>query len=76
MTLDRLTAALWAFNHRRPFKSYWIELASGKRMSVSHPETVTLRNKLWEYVNPERGRHLFENESVIRRLDLPRPPAA
>jgi hypothetical protein len=74
MTLKHFTASLWAFNHRRPFKSYMIELVSGGRILVSHPETVFLRGELWEYISPERGHHLFENESVVQLLDVPKPP--
>jgi hypothetical protein len=74
MTFKHFTAALWSFNHRRKFKPFLIELVSGDRIHVTHPEAVILRNELWVNTSPENHYHVFENESVIRLLDVQGPP--
>jgi hypothetical protein len=74
MTSEHFAVALWSYNHRRSFRPFFIELASGDRMLVTHPETEILRGELWEYVNPNGGHHVFESESVIHLLDAPKPP--
>ena len=73
MTPQHFTTALWSYNHRRSFRPFFIELASGDRMLVTHPETVILRGQLWEYVSPNGRHHVFENESVMQLLDVPSP---
>ncbi len=73
MTLKHFTAALRAFTHRRRFKPFSIELASGDRIYVTHPEAVILRNELWVFTSPNERHHVFESESVIQLLDVPSP---
>ena len=73
MTPRHFAAALGAYTHRQSFKSFFIELASGDRILVTHPEAVTLRGELWAYVSPTERHHVFESESVVQLLDVPSP---
>ncbi len=75
MTHEHFTVTLGAFTHRRRFKPFFIEFASGDRILVTHPEVVILRQELWEYVDPEERHHVFESEGVIRLFDAPEPTA-
>jgi hypothetical protein len=73
MTPQHFKTALRSYTHRRSFRPFFIELASGDRMLETHPETVILRGELWEYVSPTGRHHVFESESVIQLLDVPSP---
>jgi hypothetical protein len=73
MTPQHFTTALWGYTHRRSFKPFFIELASGDRIFITHPEAVILRGELWEYVSPTERHHVFESEGVIQLLDVPSP---
>jgi hypothetical protein len=73
MTPRHFKIALRSYTHRRSFRPFYIELASGDRILVTHPEIVMLRGELWEYVSPTERHHVFESESVIQLLDVPIP---
>jgi hypothetical protein len=72
MTADEFTSALRAFARRRPFRRFLIELISGDRLLVGHPEGILSRETLFLYRNPDGGFRVFAATSVCQLIDLPR----
>jgi hypothetical protein len=44
MTADNFDRTLRAFQRRAPFKAFTVELVSGDRFQVDHPEALVLRD--------------------------------
>jgi hypothetical protein len=53
MTKEQFDAALRAFRRRRPFVRFFIEFASGERLSIPHPETVEENATMYVFRTPE-----------------------
>jgi hypothetical protein len=61
--------ALNAFCNRRPFRPFVVELVSGDRFRVRHPEALVLRGTLAVYNAPNQAIRLFDSESVCQLGD-------
>jgi hypothetical protein len=70
-----LERALQAFARRRPFRPFLIELQSGDRFLISHPEAVARYGELFLYRGADRGQRVFAGASVCQLLDPPATPA-
>ena len=66
-TFDR---ALPSFARRSPFRPYVIELVSGERIVVRHPEAVAMHDEIAMFRNPRGEFHLFDCSCVCRLHDL------
>jgi hypothetical protein len=76
MTADDLERALRSLTRRAPFRSFQIELNSGDRLLVSHPEAVDRYGDLFLYRGPDGGHRLFAGPSVCQLIDTaPAAPA-
>ena len=69
MTDEQFDAAHRAFRRRRPFVKFSIELSSGARIAVSHPEAVENVGDLYVIRQPDRSASVFAAESVTRLHD-------
>ncbi len=70
MTLPGLSLALRAFVSRRPFQSFLIELHSGDRVRVNHPEAATIVGDVVVYKSPRNQYRVFDSTSVCQLLDI------
>ena len=61
---------LRAFVRRRPFKPFVVELASGDRIAVEHPEAVLVRGAAAVYLNPVGEYALFDSSTVSQLTDV------
>jgi hypothetical protein len=68
MQADHFERALRLFTRRKRFKPFTIELVSGDRFVVTHPEAVTLRDELAHYVAPDYTYRRFDAETVCQFL--------
>jgi hypothetical protein len=66
MTPDNFRVVLGAFSKMKPFAPFSLELVSGARMEVNHPEALTLYKELVVYVSTSMVRSVFEYASVVR----------
>lgn len=73
MSHDEFVHALYVFTRRRPFKSFKVELISGDRFAVVHPEAIRPSKKLFLHVSPDFTKRLFDATAVSHFLDEPRP---
>jgi hypothetical protein len=71
MTADDLERALRALTRRRPFRPFLIELHSGDRISVAHPEAVDRHGELFLHRGPDRSQRIFAGPSVCQLIDPP-----
>jgi hypothetical protein len=75
MTKRIFETCLKAYQIRKPFKPFFIELVSGTVILVPHPEAVVTHRGAAVYFAPDGAITLFEASSVSRMLDA-RAPAA
>ncbi|MGL4555541.1 MAG: hypothetical protein ACRC33_30600 [Gemmataceae bacterium] len=69
MTAERFDAILGELLRRQPFEVFTIELTSGKRLEVDHPNAVSFRDGIAAFVGPGTILSLFDNEGVVRLVD-------
>ena len=68
MTSDNFDRSLRAFQRRTPFKAFTVELVSGDRFQVDHPEALVLRDGLAVFVARGGVPVLFDHEDVSQIL--------
>jgi hypothetical protein len=69
MRQETFAASLRSFCNRQPFRPFFVQLVTGERLFVPHPETISLRENVAIYYTPLRQYHLFDASSVCRVLD-------
>jgi hypothetical protein len=62
---------LHAFSRRNPFQSFNVELSSGERITVDHPEALVYRGGLAVYVALDGTPTLFDHAGVTRMIGSP-----
>jgi hypothetical protein len=70
MKESALKIAVKVFCRRQPFRAFAVELKSGDRVIVKHPEALIMRGELAVYFNPKTGYRLFDGDGVCQVLDL------
>ena len=65
--------SLRAFVRRTPFQPYTVELTSGTRLSVTHPEAVAYNGGLAVYISSDGTPSLFDHDSVSQIIGIPDP---
>jgi hypothetical protein len=74
MTEEAFEIAFRSFNKRRPFRPFYIELVSGARLLVAHPEAILVHGELLHFRDRSAVNHLFQIESVCQIMDVPPKP--
>jgi hypothetical protein len=64
MTADHFDRSLRAFQRRSPFRAFTVELVSGDRFQVDHPEALIVRDGVAVFVARGGVPTLFDHESV------------
>jgi hypothetical protein len=64
MTIDHFERTLRAFQRRAPFKPFTVELVSGSRFQVDHPEALILRSGIAVYLAADGTPTLFDHEGA------------
>jgi len=71
MTAEHFDRSLRAFQKRAPFKAFTVELVSGHRFQVDHPEALVLRDGVAVFVAKGGVPVLFDHEGVSQVLGEP-----
>jgi hypothetical protein len=71
MTAENFALALRMFTTRRSFRPFVIELNTGFRFQITHPEALILRSELAYFVRRNFFYRLFDASSVNQVCDLP-----
>lgn len=74
MTPEHCERLLHIFQRRGQFRPFIVELVSGHRIRVAHPEALVLRGGILAYNDPQNRHTLFDSESVCSFFE--EPPAA
>ena len=64
MTADNFDRSLKAFQRRQPFRVFTVELVSGERFQVDHPEALIVRGGVAVFISRDGVPTLFDHESV------------
>jgi hypothetical protein len=64
MTADHFDRSLRSFQRRKPFRAFTVELVSGDRFQVDHPEALIVRDGVAVFVAQGGVPTLFDHESV------------
>ena len=59
-----------AFVRRRPFKPFVVELVSGDRFVVKHPEAVAVGGAAAVYLNPDGEFAFFDSSTVSQMTEV------
>ncbi|HEV3081828.1 MAG TPA: hypothetical protein VGY66_18755 [Gemmataceae bacterium] len=66
MVESNFQQALEAFLRRWPFKPFTVELVSGNRFTVDHPEALAMRGAVAVYIDRDGKYTLFDRTGVSR----------
>lgn len=66
MNMEYFERALRAFQRRTPFRPFTVELVSGDRFQVDHPEALVLRDGVAVFVAAGGIPTLFDHEGVCQ----------
>ena len=69
MQVKTFERTLRKFNRRVPFTSFIVELVSGTRIKVDHPEALAFGGGEAVYINPSGDFTFFDHEGVSRITD-------
>jgi hypothetical protein len=64
MVAERFQTTIRAFLRRTPFKPYVVELVSGDRVRVDHPEALVVRGGVAVFVSAAGAPVIFDHEGV------------
>jgi hypothetical protein len=64
MTSEHFQTTIRAFQNRKPFRPYLVELVSGDRVVVDHPEALVVRGGVGVFVSADGAPVIFDHEGV------------
>ena len=76
MTPDHFQTTIGAFQRRAPFRPYVLELVSGDRITVDHPEALVIRGGVGVFVSATGAPSIFDHEGVSQVIAAPGESAA
>ncbi|MFV1967766.1 MAG: hypothetical protein ACC628_20235 [Pirellulaceae bacterium] len=68
MNAEHFERTLRAFQRRAPFRAFTVELVSGDRFQVDHPEALVLRDGVAVFIAVGGVPTLFDHEGVCQLL--------
>jgi hypothetical protein len=69
MTAEHFERIIRAFQKRAPFRSFTVELVSGTRIDVDHPEALVFRGGVAVFLSADGTPAFFDHESVAQVTD-------
>jgi hypothetical protein len=76
MTAEHFQTTIRAFQRRTPFEAYFVELVSGDRVRVDHPESLVIRGGVAVFVSADGAPAIFDHEGVSQVIATPSDIAA
>jgi hypothetical protein len=64
MERDNFEKSLRAFQRRRPFQTFTVELTSGDRLQIDRPEAMVLRSGVAVYISSQGVPSILDHEDV------------
>jgi hypothetical protein len=69
MTKKSFNTVLRAYQIRKPFRPFTVELVSGSSIAVRHPEGLVTQGGVAVYIDPDGELTIFEAEGVAQFHD-------
>lgn len=76
MTAEQFQTTIHAFQRRTPFRSDVVELVSGDRVTVDHPEALVVRGGVGVFVDVAGAPTILDHEGVSQVIATPGESAA
>ena len=76
MTAEHFQTTIRAFQKRSPFQAYLVELVSGDRVEVDHPEALVMRGGVAVIVSADGAPSILDHEGVNQVIATPADTAA
>lgn len=76
MTTEHFQTTVRAFQKRSPFQPYFVELVSGDRVRIDHPEALVIRGGVAVFLSPDGAPTIFDHEGVSQIIAIPADTAA
>ena len=76
MTSEHFQTTIRAFQRRTPFRQYVVELVSGDRITIDHPEALVIRGGVGVFVSSAGAPSIFDREGVSQVVAMPGESAA
>jgi len=70
MQAEAFDRALRGCSRRFPFRHFTVELVSGTRFTVKHPEALVFRGGTTVYIAPDGNLTIFDHEGVSPLSDV------
>ena len=64
MLVEHFQTTIRAFQRRIPFEPYVVELVSGDRIKIDHPEALVVRAGVGVFVNELGAPVIFDHEGI------------
>jgi hypothetical protein len=71
MTTENFRKVLLAMLDRRPFKPFTVELNTGVRFEIDHPDATVIREGVAIFIGPGFVPVNFDHDSVTQIVDAP-----
>lgn len=71
MSEESFRKVLLAMIRRRPFKPFTVELNTGVRIEIDHPEATVIRDGVAIFIGPGFTPAYFDHDSVTQIIDSP-----
>jgi hypothetical protein len=75
MTTSNFERTLRALQRRKPFHAFTVELVSGDRFQVDHPEALVFRGGVAVYIGRDGTPAIFDHEGVSQLIGNSRKSA-
>jgi len=75
MTAEGFAKVLRAYQRRAPFKPFTVELVTGERILVEHPEALVVRSNVAVHFDTKGEIRMFDHEGVCEVINGKRPKA-
>jgi hypothetical protein len=76
MTSEHFQTTIRAVQRRTPFHPYFVDLVSGDRVRVDHPEALVIRGGVAVFVSADGAPVIFDREGVSQVIATPADSAA
>ena len=70
MEIDAFDRTLRAFVRRAPFQPFKVELTSGDRFQVAHPEALAFNNGVAVHIDTAGTPRIFDHQSVSQFIGM------
>lgn len=69
MKAEHFERIIRSFQKRVPFRPFWVEMVSGTRVEVDHPEALVVRSGIAVFLNKTGSPSFFDHEGVSQVTD-------